>query len=55
METLWQDIWKGVRADFSDFPDAAAVTQRRRLRVESMWWRVIVMRDFRGEVLIIAT
>jgi putative Mg2+ transporter-C (MgtC) family protein len=27
MEGLWQDIWKGVQADFSDLPDAAAVTQ----------------------------
>lgn len=27
MEALWQDIWKGVQADFSDLPDAAAVTQ----------------------------
>ena len=27
METLWQDIWKGVQADFSDLPDAEAVTQ----------------------------
>ena len=27
MEALWQDIWKGVQADFSDLPDAEAVTQ----------------------------
>jgi putative Mg2+ transporter-C (MgtC) family protein len=27
METLWQDIWKSVQADFSDLPDVAAVTQ----------------------------
>ena len=27
MEVLWQDIWKGVQADFSDLPDAEAVTQ----------------------------
>jgi putative Mg2+ transporter-C (MgtC) family protein len=27
MEALWQDIWKGVQADFSDLPDAVAVTQ----------------------------
>jgi putative Mg2+ transporter-C (MgtC) family protein len=27
MEALWQDIWRGVQADFSDLPDAAAVTQ----------------------------
>jgi putative Mg2+ transporter-C (MgtC) family protein len=27
MEGLWQDIWKGVQADFADLPDAAAVTQ----------------------------
>lgn len=27
MEALWQDIWKGVRADFSDLPNVEAVTQ----------------------------
>ena len=27
MEALWQDIWKGVQADFSDLPDTEAVTQ----------------------------
>jgi putative Mg2+ transporter-C (MgtC) family protein len=27
MEALWQEIWKGVQADFADLPDVAAVTQ----------------------------
>ena len=27
MEALWQDIWKGVQADFSDLPDTEALTQ----------------------------
>jgi hypothetical protein len=27
MEALWQDIWKGLQADFSNVPDVAAVTQ----------------------------
>jgi putative Mg2+ transporter-C (MgtC) family protein len=27
MKTLWQEVWKGVQADFSDLPDVAIVTQ----------------------------
>jgi putative Mg2+ transporter-C (MgtC) family protein len=27
MKTLWQEVWKGVQADFSDLPDVAVVTQ----------------------------
>jgi putative Mg2+ transporter-C (MgtC) family protein len=27
METVWQDVWQGVRADFSDLPGVVAVTQ----------------------------
>jgi putative Mg2+ transporter-C (MgtC) family protein len=27
METIWQDVWQGVRADFSDLPGVVAVTQ----------------------------
>jgi putative Mg2+ transporter-C (MgtC) family protein len=27
MDALWQEIWDSVRADFSDLPDAARVTQ----------------------------
>jgi hypothetical protein len=27
MEDVWQGIWQGVRADFSDLPGVAAVTQ----------------------------
>jgi putative Mg2+ transporter-C (MgtC) family protein len=27
MEALWQEVWKGVQADFSDLPGVAAVTQ----------------------------
>jgi putative Mg2+ transporter-C (MgtC) family protein len=27
METVWYDIWQGIRADFADLPGVAAVTQ----------------------------
>jgi putative Mg2+ transporter-C (MgtC) family protein len=27
MDAVWQDIWQGVRADFSDLPGVVAVTQ----------------------------
>jgi putative Mg2+ transporter-C (MgtC) family protein len=27
MEAVWQDVWQGVRADFSDLPGVVAVTQ----------------------------
>jgi putative Mg2+ transporter-C (MgtC) family protein len=27
METVWQEVWKGVQADFSDLPGIVAVTQ----------------------------
>jgi putative Mg2+ transporter-C (MgtC) family protein len=27
METVWQEVWQAVRADFSDLPGVAAVTQ----------------------------
>jgi putative Mg2+ transporter-C (MgtC) family protein len=27
METVWQEVWQGVRADFSDLPGVVAVTQ----------------------------
>ncbi len=27
MNTVWQEIWNSLRADFSDLPDAAHVTQ----------------------------
>jgi hypothetical protein len=27
MEEIWQAVWEGVKADFSDLPGVAAVTQ----------------------------
>jgi putative Mg2+ transporter-C (MgtC) family protein len=27
METVWHDVWQGVRADFADLPGVVAVTQ----------------------------
>ena len=27
METLWQEVWKSVQADFADVKDVAKVTQ----------------------------
>ena len=27
MDAVWQDVWQAVRADFSDLPGVAAVTQ----------------------------
>jgi putative Mg2+ transporter-C (MgtC) family protein len=27
MDTVWQEVWQGVRADFSDLPGVVAVTQ----------------------------
>jgi hypothetical protein len=27
MDAVWQEVWQGVRADFSDLPGVVAVTQ----------------------------